>query len=95
MDRLSIAAIAFGVALSGFGFPSRAPATVMSNVIETGGFGVSGRNRGKPKETVPAVGLGIEPGHQAASFFVSSHRSKNVEGASPPSDPWGRSTLYS
>ncbi len=50
---------------------------------------------GKPREPVPAVGLGIVPDHQAASLSCSSHSSKNFEGVSPPSDPWGRSLLYS
>ncbi len=50
---------------------------------------------GKPKEPVPAVGLGILPDHQATSLFCSLHRSKNTAGTRPPSDPWGRSTLYS
>ena len=47
------------------------------------------------QDSGPALGLGIQPVHQAASFFSCPSRSKNAEGVSPPSDPWGRSSLYS
>ena len=50
---------------------------------------------GKPNEPLPAVGLGIRPDHQAISLSCSSQSSKTSEGVSPPSDPWGRSSLYS
>lgn len=56
---------------------------------------VAACEHGKPKEAVPAVGLGILLDRQAASLFSSSHCSKNMAGAHPPSDPWGRPTLYS
>ena len=50
---------------------------------------------GKPKDPVPAVGLGISLDRQAASLCCSSHCSKNIPGERPLSDPWGRSRLYS
>ncbi len=50
---------------------------------------------GKPKDSIPAIGLENRSERQAALLSVSSHCSKNNSGERPLSDPWGRSVLYS
>ena len=59
MYRLSFAAIALGVTLSGFGFPSRASAAEMSIVSQSGTLSVNGRTitLGSMSESIPIVSL--------------------------------------
>jgi hypothetical protein len=47
------------------------------------------------QDSGPAVGLGIQSDHQAASLSASFRFLMNSDGVNPSSDPWGRSSLYS